>query len=160
MHNFRSKFIIFVAKSYFAKGLMTSQALLFTIAAIGISETAYLIRKRVGGKKPICLLGETCHVVLESKYNRLFGVHNDILGFLFYLALSLITAFLVVGVGPRVLLDIFAKLLILGGLAMSLALIYIQGRIIHAWCFWCVMSALTVGLMSLIVLTNQLLQKV
>lgn len=137
---------------------MTPHALLFTLSALGISQTFYLIRKRRGKKIPVCPIGTGCSVVLESKYNKLFGViHNDILGFLFYLALSFLTAFLVIGIGPLELWDLVIKILIFMGGVLSLILIYLQWRVIKAWCFWCLMAAFTVLTMEIIVLTTNLL---
>lgn len=136
---------------------MTPHALLFTVAAIGISEMVYLIRKRIALEKPICPLGEECTTVLNSKYNKLFGIHNDILGFLFYVAISLITAFLVVGVQPVAWWDLLAKVLITGGVLFSLFLLFLQWRVIKAWCFWCVLSSITIFVMAIIELTSNLL---
>jgi uncharacterized membrane protein len=133
---------------------MTSFALLFTLSAIGISETAYLIRKRVASEKPVCPIGENCTLVLESKYNKIFFVHNDILGFLFYIAASFITAFLVIGIGPLALWKFILKLFIASGSLMSLVFTYLQWRVIRAWCFWCLMSALTIWLMGVIILAT------
>lgn len=135
---------------------MTPYALLFTIAAIGISEAVYLIRKRFEGKRPVCLLGETCHIVLESKYSHLFGVHNDILGLGFYIFLTVATAFLVIDVGLSEILILVMKLALFAGTLMSILLLYIQGQILKAWCFWCVMSAITIFLMAIIAFTTNL----
>lgn len=131
---------------------MTVQALLFTLAAVGISETVYLIRKRKAQEKPVCILGEDCSKVLESKYNKFFGIHNDIAGLSFYIVASFITAFLVIEVGPQNLWNVSAKLLIFGAVAMSLLFIYLQWRVIRKWCFWCLMSAATIFLMTIIIL--------
>lgn len=137
---------------------MTPHALLFTIAAIGISETAYLIRKRIALEQPFCPLGESCVSVLTSKYNRLFGlVHNDILGLLFYITLAAFTAFIVIGFGPLAIWDLIMKVLLAIGAFISAVLIYLQWKVIKAWCSWCLLSAGTVGLMGLIVLTSNLI---
>ena len=136
---------------------MTPHALLFTLAAIGVSETAYLIRKRITRQKPVCIIGEQCHQVLESKYNKILGIHNDVLGLAFYVLVSFFTAFLVIGVEPIVWWDTIANILILAGVVASVILIYIQWRIIKAWCFWCVVSAITVFLMAIIVVTSDLI---
>ena len=131
---------------------MTSFALLFTLAVIGIAEAVYLIRKRKAGEKPVCIVGSDCHLVLGSKYNRIFGVHNDILGLVFHAVVSVIFALLMIGVGPFIWLDLAAKSFVLIGLVMSLIFTYIQWRIIKAWCFWCLMSASTIYLMAIIIL--------
>ena len=131
---------------------MTSHALLFTLSAIGISETSYLLQKRRAQEKPHCVIGGECHKVLESKYNNILGIPNEVLGLLFYVAISVLTSLLVIGVGPLVLWRALSRIFILSGALFSLVLTYIQWRIIKVWCFWCVMSALTIFLMAVIVL--------
>lgn len=134
---------------------MTAYALLFTLSAIGISEAVYLIRQRKAGQRPICVIGEECHLVLESKYNRILGiVHNDVLGLILYIFIAFITAFLVIGIEPIFLWNRIAQISILAGTATSLFLIYIQWRIIKVWCFWCLMSAFTVFMMAFIILLS------
>lgn len=135
---------------------MTPHALLFTIAAIGISETSYLIRKRKAGERPVCLIGERCHEVLESKWSRLFGVPNDVLGLLFYSMVSVLLAFLLIEIPPLGLWEMLIKISIAGGMAMSLVLLFLQWKVIKAWCFWCVLSALTTFMMGGIVLVSKL----
>ena len=136
---------------------MTPHALIFTLSAIGIAETVYLIRKRIASERPVCLLGEDCEIVLSSRYNKIFGVHNDILGFGFYLAVSLLTSFLVIGAGPLERLDLLMKIFIFSAAASSLFLIYLQWRVINAWCSWCLASSLTIFIMVVIILTNDLI---
>jgi len=135
---------------------MTSFALLFTLSAVGVSETVYLIRKRVLSEKPICPIGEGCAAVLSSKYNRLFIVPNDVLGLLFYIAASFITAFLVIGVPPLTFWSLIIKLSVAFGALLSLFFTYLQWRVIRAWCFWCLMSAFTIWLMGIIILVSSL----
>jgi len=133
---------------------MTAQALLFTLSAIGISETAYLIKKRILFKDPFCPVGENCLAVLKSKYNKIFIIPNDILGLFFYLACAAITAFLVMDVFPLTLLSLIIKILIGVGSLISFFLTYLQFRVIKAWCFWCLMSAWTIWLMAVILLLS------
>jgi uncharacterized membrane protein len=133
---------------------MTSFALLFTLAAIGISETVYLIRKRIALESPVCPIGEGCATVLYSKYNHLFIIPNDVLGLLFYVTVSFIAAFLVIGVQPIAFWWLIIKLSVAFGSILSLFLTYLQWRVIRAWCFWCLMSAFTVWLMGIIILAT------
>lgn len=136
---------------------MTPHALLFTLASIGISETIYLVRKRLAKERPVCVIGEECHQVLESKYNKVLGVHNEFAGLLFYIAISFITALLVIGVEPAVLWGRTAKLFISAGTLMSVYLLFLQWRVIKVWCFWCVMSALTIFAMFAIAFASDLI---
>ena len=132
---------------------LTPHALLFTIAAIGISETAYLIQKRIAAERPVCPIGEGCETVLNSKYNRLFfGMHNEVAGLIFYTFFAAIAALLVIGVGQIKLLITISWAMLSGATLASLVLVYLQWRVIRAWCFWCLMSAITVGLMDILML--------
>lgn len=133
---------------------MNSEALLFTLAAIGISETVYLVRKRITASAPVCPLGESCSIVLKSKYNHLFGVPNDVLGLAFYVLVAVLFALLVLGVGPLLWWSWIIRLALAGAFLMSLLFIFIQWRIIKAWCFWCLMSAFTISAMTLIELVK------
>jgi uncharacterized membrane protein len=141
--------------------------ILFTLASIGIAETSYLIKKRKAAERPICPMGGGCEIVLTSKYNRLFGaVHNDVLGFLFYKFVAIFLAVLVIdgtwnlfGFTSQEIftqLTLFLNLLIASATLMSLGLIYIQWRILRAWCFWCLMSAFTIFAMGGILMLYQL----
>lgn len=136
---------------------MNAHALLFTLACIGISETVYLIEKRIENQKPVCFIGGSCGVVLSSKWNKLFGIHNDVLGLVFYVILSVVMALLVIGVGPALLLQKIAYAAIGTGAVMSLYFIFLQWKVIKVWCFWCLMSAATIALMTVIVLTSSLI---
>lgn len=134
---------------------MTTLALIFTLAAIGISETVYLIRKRIASEKPICILGEDCVTVLTSKYNRLFFVHNDVLGFLTYIVIAAISAFLVIGIEPVFFWSLVLKILVFVASLVSIFFTYLQWRVIKAWCTWCLMSAFTIWLMGVIILISK-----
>lgn len=136
---------------------MTTFALLFTLCAIGISETSYLIKKRISLQKPICFIGQDCTIVLSSKYNKIFGISNDTLGFLFYCVIAIITALLVIGVEPLWLWDAIFKAMIIFGSGLSVFLTYLQWKVIKAWCFWCLMSACTIWLMACIIFISNIL---
>ncbi len=137
---------------------MTWEALIFTLSCIGISETVYLIRTRLALQKPVCIIGQKCTVVLESKYSTIFIIPNDVLGLLFYIACSLVSSFLVIGIGPLNLWDLSIKILIISGSLLSIFFTYLQFKVIKAWCFWCLMSALTIWLMTIIILFNNFIK--
>ena len=133
---------------------MTAFALLFTLSAIGTSETVYLVRKRIASEQPVCLIGEDCTLVLTSRYNKLFIIPNDVLGLLFYIAVSFIAGFLVIGIEPLAFWAFVFKLSVAIGALLSLFFTYLQWRVIRAWCFWCLMSAFTIWLMGAIILIS------
>lgn len=131
---------------------MTWQALIFTLSAIGISETTYLIRKRLLRQKPVCVIGENCSKVLEGPWSKLFIIPNDVLGLIFYVACSIISAFLVIEISPLFFWIIITKILVIPGSLFSFYLVYLQFKVIKVWCFWCLMSAFTIWLMGIILL--------
>ena len=127
---------------------MTAYAILFTMAAIGISETVYLIRTRWAEEgEVVCPIGGGCHTVLDSKYNKLFGIHNDLLGLAFYVSAALLMSLVVMEIGPMNRFVQLVALMVLVGVAMSAYFTFLQWRIIKQWCFWCLMSAGTISIM-------------
>lgn len=119
---------------------MTIQAFIYFLAILGIAETLYLLGKKLEKKRPVCIIGEKCNIALESKYSRIFVIPNEVLGLLFYISVVLL------GVSQQ---KILMELTIFSGAAFSLFLVYLQWRVIKAWCFWCLMSAATVFLMAI-----------
>lgn len=133
---------------------MTVLALLFTLSAIGISETVYLIKKRIIHEQPICPIGDGCELVLTSKYSKLLVIPNDVLGLIAYIFIATIAGLLVIGIGPISTLYLLLKILILLASLASIFFTYLQKYIIKTWCFWCLMSACTLWLMSIIILIS------
>ena len=131
---------------------MTALYLIFILALIGICETAYLIKKRIAMNHPACPMGGDCAKVLNSKYNSLLGVPNDVLGLMSYIAIVLLSIFLYLGIFQALPLFFFLKIIVAVSCLMSLVLIYLQWRVIKAWCFWCLLSAFTVFAMGAILL--------
>ena len=135
---------------------MTSQALLFTLSALGISETVYLIKKRLLSQEPVCPVGDNCLAVLGSKYNKTLFIPNDALGLLFYVASAIITAFLVIEIPPLTFWNTAMQIFIIAGSLLSVYFTYLQFRIIKAWYFWCLMSACTIWLMAVIIIVSKI----
>lgn len=129
---------------------MKALIIILSLSIFGIIKTLYLIWKRWHHKMPYCPDGFHCKVVLESKYNHLFGVQNDIVGFVGYLVIAATTLLLMLGFGPTALLRAILIGSAVFAAAVSLVLIYIQKYLLHAWCFICIISAINIGVMGLI----------
>ncbi len=133
---------------------MTAFALLFTLAAIGISETVYLMRIRRAAQLPVCPIGNDCAKVLTSQYSKIFLVPNDVLGFLAYIVIATIAAFLVIDIPPVSFWYLLLKVLVAAASLASLFFTYLQWRVLCAWCFWCLMSAFTIWIMGFIIIVS------
>ncbi|PIR73975.1 MAG: hypothetical protein COU35_04950 [Candidatus Magasanikbacteria bacterium CG10_big_fil_rev_8_21_14_0_10_47_10] len=133
---------------------MTFYALLFALASIGVSITAYLINTRAKQEQPVCVIGKDCHVVLESKYNSVLGIHNEVFGLIYFTIIALLCSFIVIGIGNLQWWTMIITIFVSSAAVLSLGLIILQWKIIKSWCFWCVMSALVIFCMEIAVLTH------
>ncbi|MBI5045531.1 MAG: vitamin K epoxide reductase family protein [Candidatus Niyogibacteria bacterium] len=131
--------------------------IILSMAAIGIGETIYLIKKRLAVEPPICVIGYECRKVLESEYSSILGVHNDTLGLSFYIMVAALDILLALGINPKNIIDLLLEIIIVSGTITSAALLYLQWRVIRAWCFWCVVSAATVFVMLAVIIFGNLI---
>ncbi len=140
---------------------MTSFALLFTLSCIGIAETIHLIglRRAIEERRKE---GDVVHSnVLLSKYNALFlGVHNDVMGFLFYVASAVLTALLFLQTGPVMVIYAAEMAAITAAVFTSLVFVFLMWRVIRYWCVWCLMSAIITFVMGFIAFTAELVPRV
>ena len=121
---------------------MTNLQILLGLSVFGIFQTAYLIYKRRRDEHPVCVIGKGCSVVLDSKYNKTLGIHNDILGLMYYVAAG-------VSIGLGLPYEFLGILIGIGAIS-SLVFMYIQFFVLKSFCFWCTASAVTVFTMVVV----------
>ncbi|MBI2633142.1 MAG: vitamin K epoxide reductase family protein [Parcubacteria group bacterium] len=107
----------------------------------GIIDVGYLVYKRYAkdAQPLICPLDHDCGKVLESKWAKMFGIRNEILGLVFYgviLLVVLANLFSLLFI-PLLYITLFVSI----GLLFSLFLAAIEIFAIHDYCFYCVLSA-------------------
>ena len=119
--------------------------LIFGLSLLGLFDSTYLWWVYTSPSRPLVCLGTGCDVVRASSYAHLWGLPLPIYGVIMYAILALLA---------------FAEVLVSAGLALAirygvssisgtgfLAALYltgIEGFVLHAWCAWCVLSALVV----------------
>lgn len=118
-------------------------ATFIVLAFAGVLDTAFLAYKhREKGKAPLaCPLGGRCREVTEGQWSTLFGVRNEHLGLLYYLAafFGILAALAFPALSGRIHLML---LLMTGvGVIFSGYLVFLQWRVIREWCFYCLVSA-------------------
>lgn len=130
--------------------------LLGLLAGLGVAETAYMIHRRITNQKLACPLNHqaSCAYVMSSKYNKLLFVHNDLAGFGFYLSVIVLVILLMAKMSPHELWRLLIGLFIWAGAGISITLLYIQGKILKAWCVWCLGSAGITIIMAFLVLLS------
>lgn len=131
--------------------------ILLSMATVGMGETIYLIKKRLAVEPPLCVIGYECRKVLESEYSSILGIHNDVLGLAFYITIAVLGILLALGINPYNIMDIMLEAMVIGGSLASVALLYIQWRVIRAWCSWCIISAATIFVMLAVIVFGSLI---
>jgi protein-disulfide isomerase/rhodanese-related sulfurtransferase/uncharacterized membrane protein len=126
----------------------------FALTLLGLFDSLYLLWVYASPSHAMVCLGSGCDEVRASRFAHLFGMPTPIYGVAMYGLLALLllleplladaTASLVRG-----LVTIISAL----GVAASIVLSGIEGFVIHAWCAWCVVSAVVITLIFLLSLT-------
>lgn len=124
-----------------------NRMILALLALLGFLVSLYMLAYAMGFTGPvICGIGN-CEAVQSSPYARIGPVPVAALGVLGYLGL-LILSFM--GLQPSSQAFRRLPLGLLGGgiagLAFSAYLTYLEAFVIHAWCQWCVSSAIIMAL--------------
>jgi len=117
---------------------------LFGITLIGFTgflDSVYLTAKRfIGGPIP-CFVFTGCDTVAQSPYALLFGVPLSALGIFYYLSVILLAIFYF-ETKQQGAMKLFSVFSVVGFLA-SVYFVYLQAFVIKAFCFYCLLSAVT-----------------
>ena len=127
---------------------MNGHIIIFILALVGIAESLYLNYERKRKRPPVCVIGNDCGKVWESSYSKTFGLSNEILGLIYFATVAVIELSLFSDIISSSIV-IGEDLVLFSGAIMSSYFIYIQWRIIKAWCFWCSLSGIIVLAMIL-----------
>ena len=114
------------------------------LALIGVGIAAYLVYVHYAHAKVICSISHGCETVQKSKYAKLAGVPVALIGLFGYLAI--LGSLFVRGEAGRLAGAAFA----LVGVGFSGWLTYLEADRIHAWCQWCVGSAIVMTLLAIV----------
>lgn len=113
-------------------------ASLAVLSILGIFISAYLVKNRIKRRIVVCPI-DGCEKVLESKWNHILGIKNDVMG-LFYYTLILLATLYLFFISDNILF--FTKIIEGVALLFSAILTFIQIKIIKEYCFYCFVSAL------------------
>lgn len=117
--------------------------LVLLLALAGLAVSGYIFYKKRKHEQLICFIGEDCNKVINSKFNTILGIPNEVLGLLYYGAVAVATLMVIMGVTTLLSISLPLVLTLTGGLAAAFAiiLIFIQGAVIKEWCEYCLLSA-------------------
>jgi uncharacterized membrane protein len=123
------------------------------LSLVGLLISLYLLAHSLGLTGPVmCGIGD-CEAVQTSPYSYIGPIPISGIGAVGYVAL-LVLAFL--GLQPRFARSKAVSLMLLGGsflgVAFSAYLTYLEASVIHAWCQWCVGSAVIITVIFILLL--------
>jgi len=106
-----------------------------------LADAGYLAFEQFRGGTPVCNIIEGCDVVTTSVYSKILGIPVSYLGFLYYLAMSIL---MVAWFDRKKMIMLkLAALMSIGGFIASLWFTYVQLFILNAICVYCIGSATT-----------------
>lgn len=113
------------------------------VALLGLLVALYMVAYAAGLTGPIlCNVGH-CETVQNSPFSRIGGIPVAVFGAVGYLALLVVG---LLGLQPKFIGARWVSLSLLGGgvigVGFSAYLTYLEAYVIHAWCQWCVSSAI------------------
>lgn len=129
---------------------MLNRMAIALLALVGVLISAYMTAYKFGLLGSIMCGTGGCETVQNSPWAVFMGVPVPVLGLIGY-GLLVVTALL--GLQPRFMDDRRISIVLLAGAligaAFSAYLTYLEVSVIHAWCRWCVVSAVLAGLILL-----------
>ncbi len=144
-----------VTNSSGTSGPPTNRMVIAVLSLIGFFVCFYLISHFYGWTGPlICGVGD-CGTVQASPYAQIGGIPLSVFGLAGYVLL-LGTSFLGIQPGKRDSRFVGGVLLAVAsfGLGVSGYLTYLEAAVIHAWCQWCVISAVLMTVIFLAALVE------
>jgi len=119
--------------------------LLLVLSLFGLFDALYLLWVYTSPSRPMVCLGSGCDTVRASPYAHVFGLPVPLFGVAAYVVLTLlIFAEDLFSEGLGQTLRYAVACLSAGGFLYSLYLTSLEAFVIHAWCAWCVTSALVI----------------
>ena len=119
------------------------------LAIAGIADASYDSIAIYSGQALWCPPPiDGCNIVANSPYARIFGVPLGYLGVLYYVGMAAIAALVISAPSSQALRSV-ALAYATGGVLASMVFFYIQFTYIHAFCIYCVISALLTVLLVL-----------
>jgi len=126
-----------------------------TLALLGFLLAMYLWLWKIGLLGGIACGTGSCETVQFSEHAVMFGVPVAFFGVVGYLGLLIVS---LVGLQPAWIDRREPAILLAGisgvGVAFSAYLTYLEAVVIEAWCRWCLVSAVIIGMILLVALAE------
>jgi uncharacterized membrane protein len=109
--------------------------LLTILAVVGLLDSWYIFYKKQKNEKLVCLVGQDCNEVVNSKYSHIYGIPNEVLGIIFYLSVLGIVGLVALGITEFHGISLMAVIHLIAffALLISIFLTAIQALVLNAW---------------------------
>ena len=114
---------------------------MFIAALVGFADSAYLTAEHVRGVVPPCTVLKGCEAVLASSFSSIGVVPVSLVGVLFYGAMIVLLVMYLDSWDRQILHR--ASWLSVAGFLGTLYFVFVQAFILHSFCQYCMLSALT-----------------
>ncbi len=127
------------------------------LSLLGLFVSLYLLWEYTSPSIPMVCFGGGCDVVRASSYSHLLGIPLPVFGVLMYAFLALLLFVHPLVPASTTRWAEYAVVLISGvGFLCSLYLTGVEAFVLHAWCEWCVTSAISVTLIFVLSVFDRL----
>ncbi len=127
------------------------------LSLIGFFVAVYLLLWKLGILSELACSTGGCETVQTSEYSDFLGLPVALYGAAGFVCMFIVC---IVGLQPRWLERREPTLLLVGfagiGVTFCAYLTYLEAAVIHAWCQWCVITAIIVSLVFAVSLTGLL----
>lgn len=132
---------------------MDKYFLIAILAALGFSVAAYIRYKKSRGESLVCYLGDDCNKVVFSSYSTLLGVPNELIGMVYFAAMSIasMTLFMAPDINTTIIQNSFTLAVSLAA-SFSVILVLIQIFKLKEFCEWCLSTAVLSILIAVLIL--------
>ena len=114
---------------------------LLGVGLLGFIDATYLTIKHYTKGEVACSITQGCDIVTSSIYSEVFGIPVALFGSLFYLTM-VIAMIAYIDRGHEKILRL-ASWFTIAGLLASIYFVSLQAFVLHAWCQYCIGSAIT-----------------
>jgi uncharacterized membrane protein len=126
------------------------------LSLLGLADAIYLTVGHLTGRDLQCTVVHGCSKVLGSDYAKIGSIPVATLGAVAYFTVFSLSTLTCFGYKHTALL---LRYIIFSMLLVTLYLIYIQAFVLHAFCSYCLLSAILVSLMTLLTFLDTFISK-
>ncbi len=121
---------------------MVEHLVIVSASCLGFFLSFHIWHKKGKQEKLVCVIGDDCDKVVHSSYAVTFGIHNEVIGMVYYGLMFLAHVLLLSTLwNPQPVLVLFLDVASSAAALFSLFLIGVQAFILKEWCEWCIGSA-------------------